>query len=237
VPISGTIVKIDPGLVEDVRSRLDSLRDLKVKEERQVEGAQGVQKFDLLTTVDDIEQDGLGTVVKASMDGLISSRFRGGVDWARVTRSYRIRIFDEGFVLFDCSRRDFQQFIYPFEQKILGLKDAFRMCAISSDEFDRLVNDPKTIEVRASAFSDFQLSSVSTGSLYGFNLEKTKEFSDFKRRAELRTLMVKMTTAYGPMTMLITQDCGFVLYSKVVLGEEAKVFEELVKAIALPMID
>jgi hypothetical protein len=49
--------------------------------------------------------------------------------------------------------------------------------------------------------------------------------------------MVKMTTTHGLMTMLITQDCGFVLYSKVDPDKEAKIFEELVKAIVLPIIE
>jgi hypothetical protein len=39
------------------------------------------------------------------------------------------------------------------------------------------------------------------------------------------------------MTLLITQDCGFVLYSKVTPDKEAEIFEELVKVIAIPMIE
>jgi hypothetical protein len=138
--------------------------------------------------------------------------------------------------LVDCSRKDLSYFVYPLEEKIVGMKDCFRMCAIKSDEFDRLLSDPKTIEVRASAFTEFKLSNVSTGTLYGLRLETTKEFADFKSRAKLRTLMVKTSTSFGLKTMLITQDCGFVLYSKVSPDKEAEIFKSLVKAIALPVI-
>lgn len=237
LPISGTIIKIDPGMASEVFSRVEKLKGLALEEKKVVEGALGKQEYSLFTTVDDMSKDELGYVLRISVDDIFPSYFRSGIDWARTTRKYRVRVYNEGFVMVDCSRRDLTQFIYPFEEKIMGLKDAFRMCAVNSDEIDKLINDPKMLEIRASLFTDFKLSSVSTGSLYGLKLETTKEFTDFKKRARLRTLMVRMSTPHGLMTMLITQDCGFVLYSKVPPDREAEIFESLVKAIALPMVE
>lgn len=235
--MSGVIVRIDQVILPEILQTAVGLKGYSKVETKEVETVEGEKrKFRLFTSVDELTRDDFGIKISVSSDELLPFRHRFGVDWARNTRKFRLRIFNDGYVIFYAPKREVPSLVTIFERDIFQKRGMFRSCTIPPEEMKAVVDNPKLLEVRASRFRDFILSNVYAGSLHGFHLERTPEFADFKDRSKVKGLMVRMATTYGPITALLTEDCTFVLYSKVEPNLAENIFEGLTRSIVLPMI-